>query len=725
MTDSILTIAPFTAHAAYTLWRLEAHPDPTKRPLKVPVHYDGATHHSTANPAPSLTAEQAAQWLAYHVAQGEPVGAGFRPAGTGLVCVDLDNCINLDGSWTPGALQLLARLPGALIEQSHSGRGAHIWVTVRGEGPGRRGKKTTPLGDIEVYGEGQFIAAGRVIGGSAAVDHTEAIQQLVADYWPAVPTSDAEPLPADLAERLPQVLADVQSALTVLDPDNRDEWVAVGQALCHLGEAGYQLWAQWSARSTRFPGGDGLDKWDSFSGQRSDYRAVLARAQRAGWVNPAQRPALPSDASAVFSSAAPAPLPEGALTTPPAGHAGLSFMAAAQGAIAASLANVYGALRSPESGIRIGYDSFKDQVSISTADEPWRPLKDTDYGRLRAAFEERGFKPVSAEAMSTAVAMVAENNSFDSLTDWVNGLKWDGVRRLERLLPDYYGAEDTPYTRSIGPYMFTTLAGRGLVPGIKADMAVIMVGLQGAYKTSSLEVLAPEPDAFGEVDLGKDDDVIARQLRGKSVIELAEMRGFKGRDADANKAWVSRRKEEWTPKYKEFTTTYWRRCLIIGTANSTEQLDDPTGARRFLPVQVGKVQLEKLRQDVAQLWAEGLDQFRRSGIAWQQAEELAKAEHHKFEVFDEMQELVEQFMDSVPPFKPGEAMPTHKRSERPIRLVDILMGCHGMAAGQIKKADQMALAKILTKMGYARDVREINGKTTRVWLKVVSQGGLS
>ena len=719
MTDSILTLAPFTAHAAYTLWRKEGK-------LKVPVHYDGATHHSTANPAPALTAEQCEQWLAHHVAQGAAVGAGFRPAGTGLVCVDLDNCVGSDG-WTPGALQLMARLPGALIEQSVSGRGAHIWCTVQGAGPGRRGKKTTPLGDIEVYGEGQFIAAGTVLGGSALVDHTAAIAQLVADYWPAVPESDAKPLPADLLERMPQVLADVRSALSVLDPDNRDEWVGVGQALYHLGEAGYEMWAEWSARSTRFPGGDGLDKWDSFSGQRSDYRAVLARAQRAGWVNPAQRPALPSDAAAVFAGAgaAVAPLPPGAVTTPPPGRSELSFMAAAQGAIAASLANVYGALRNPESGIRIAYDSFKDRVSIGTADEPWRPLKDTDYGRLRAAFEERGFKPVSAEAMSTAVAMVAETNTFDSLADWVNTLKWDGVKRMERLLPDYYGAEDTPYTRSVGPYMFTTLAGRALVPGVKADMAVIMVGLQGAYKTSSLEVLAPEPEAFGEVDLGKDDDVIARQLRGKSVIELAEMRGFKGRDADANKAWVSRRKEEWTPKYKEFTTTYWRRCLIIGTANDAEQLDDPTGARRFLPVHVAKVKLDELRRDMQQLWAEGVARFRDAGIAWQDAENLARAEHHKFEVVDEMQALVEQFMDSVPSFKPGEPVPTEKRSAQPIRGVDILTGCYGMAAGQIKKADQQSLAKIMKRLGYERSTKYHNGIVTKVWIRVGKTVGKS
>lgn len=707
------------------------------------MHYDGTTRHDLGsdkpgrerppNPAPPLTAEQCRQWLDHNRATGvghdRPgevgyLGAGFRPAGTGLVCIDLDNCVGPNG-WTDNALRLMARFPGALIEQSVSGTGAHIWVSVQGDGPGRRGKRVTPLGEIEVYGEGQFIACGRVLGGHATADHSAAVAQLVAEFWPAVDASATTPT-ADWDARSPEeqaaVLADVRSALAVLDPDDRDEWVANGQSLQGLGEAGYALWAEWSARSIRFPGGDGLDKWDGFSGERTDYRAVLARAQRTGkWTNPASRPALPSDATAVFAASMGASaLPAGAVLEPPpsralAVEAGLSFMAASEGAIKPSVATVETGLLSPEAGVRIAYDVFKDRISISVKDSPWRPLRDTDYGRLRAAFERQGFKPVPQETMMTAVAMVAEQNQFDSLTDWARGLVWDGVPRIDRLLTAYYGAEDTPYARAVGRYMFTTLGGRALEPGVKADMAVIMVGLQGAGKTSALEVLVPERTAFGEVDLGKDEDVIARKLRGKSLIELAEMRGFKGRDADANKAWISRRDEEWTPKYKEFTTVYQRRCLIVGTANDDEQLDDPTGARRFLPIHVGAVDRVALARDRDQLWAEGVAVFMAEGIAWQDAERLAKAEHHKFEVVDEMQALVEAFMASPPTPKPGEPLTTTPRSMHPIRGVDVLTGCYGMAVAQIKKADQMALSKIMKKLGYVRANMWSNGQVVKMW----------
>lgn len=84
----------------------------------------------------------------------------------------------------------------------------------------------------------------------------------------------------------PETLADLRSALAELDADDRATWVACGQALVGLGETGREIWEEWSATSTRFPGGDGLDKWDSFSGASTGYRAIFAKAQAAGWENP-------------------------------------------------------------------------------------------------------------------------------------------------------------------------------------------------------------------------------------------------------------------------------------------------------------------------------------------------------------------------------------------------------------------------------------------------------
>ena len=725
MTDtnsSLATLDPFVSHRSFTLWRWAPHQTKPGERIKVPVHYDGHTRHSTGQPSTPLTAEEARQWRDYHHARGDTdVGIGFRPSGTGLVCIDLDSCITPEGQWSAGAQQVMARFPGALIEQSVSGRGAHIWVHAPGAPVGRRGQVATPYGKLEMYADGQFLAAGRVLGGQVQ-DHTAAVVSMLEEFWPPVAEQGPAPQVQAWAERpfaeRAAVMADVGAALAYLDPDNRDEWVSAGQALQSMGEDGYALWAAWSARSSRFPGGDGLEKWDTFSGERSDYRAILAKAQRLGWSNPASRPALPSDAGAVFGAgAAPAEM----LTEPPPSRVAqpseLSFAGAASGFIPATLAKVAETLLSAEAGVMLRYDVFKDDQYISIGGEPWRPVTDNDVIDLRIRFERRGFKPVASECMNDAIKVVAKLNQVDSAHDWVAGLQWDGTPRIDRLMPHYYGTEDTPYTRSIGAYLFTALAGRSLTPGVKADMMVILVGVQGAAKTTSVEVLAPDPANFGEIDLSKKDADLARSLRGKQVMELAELQGLSGRALEATKAWLSRRVEKWVPKFEEREIAYPRRMVPVGTTNEDEFLDDPTGERRMLPVRVGVMRIEDLRRDAAQLWAEGAARYRAGGVEWQQAQELAKAEHAQYKVHDDWKERIVAWLESPPVPLLGQPVDPDPRGSKPLVLVDVLMGAINMPAAQINYAASKRAGKIMRALGYRPTTLWVNGAAVRKWIR--------
>lgn len=751
MNSSLLTLKPFVRHRAYTLWRVEPHKTQPGKLIKVPVHYDGVTRHDLGNPekgrppnpAPPLTAQEATDWLAHHRASGAGhdrphevgyIGAGFRPEGTGLVCIDLDACVTPEGQWTPGAAAVLGMFPGALIEQSVSGRGAHIWVTVQGAGPGRLGKRQTPLGELEVYGAGQFIACGTVLGGDAGTDHSAAVARLAQEYWPPVSTTDRAVAAVDWESKSPdeqaRVLAELRSALAAgWDPDNRDDWQRAGHALSTLGEQGYALWAEWSATSKRFPGGAGLDKWESFNADRTDYRSVFAQAQRNGWSNPAARPALPGDAAMVFGAPAPAaaaPLPPMVMERP-GPPAELSFMAAAQGLIAASVSSVDTVLSSAEAGVSIGYDTFLGMPCIALPGEPWRPLEDEDYGYLRAAFERRGFKPVPAEVMKTAVKMCARRNRFDSAIDWAQGLPaWDGVKRIDTAMSRYFGAADSPYTRAVGAYLFTALAGRCMVPGIKADMVVILTGVQGARKTSIVQSLAPTPETFGQLNLELKDDALVRTMRGKLVMELAELRGLSGRAAESNKAFISNQFDEWRPVWQEFLARYGRRNVIIGTANGDEFLDDDTGARRFLPMRVGELDLAALRADRDQLWAEGLARWAanggapgllEAGIEWQEAERLAKAEHAQFAVHDDWHDKIEQWLSEPPQPVPGHPINKEPRGALPLVLAEVITGAVGLTLDRQDLKSKKRGSKIMAALGYHATTLWKDGRAVRRWVK--------
>lgn len=332
--NSIAQQPAFVKHVAFTLWRLEAHRHAPGKLIKVPVHHDGVTHHQlerkatatrparAANPATPMTAEVAQQWLAYnrsigigHDRPGEEgyIGLGFRPAGTGLVCLDIDHCVTPEG-WSQPALDMMARFPGALLELSTSGTGLHIWFTVT-EPVGRYGKDST--GVLEMYGGGQFIAAGRVLQGDASTDHTATAHQLLAEYWPPRVERSASAVHAEwdalTPEQQTQTLCDLRHALGYLDADDRDTWIGVGQATAGMGEAGLDLWDEWSATSDKYKGREDLES-RGVSGDRTGFQSIFARAAaQPGYVNPRSTEARVAQHVAAFG----APLPAGVSTTPP------------------------------------------------------------------------------------------------------------------------------------------------------------------------------------------------------------------------------------------------------------------------------------------------------------------------------------------------------------------------------------------------------------------------
>jgi hypothetical protein len=388
----------------------------------------------------------------------------------------------------------------------------------------------------------------------------------------------------------------------------------------------------------------------------------------------------------------------------------------------ATIGNVLAAARRPDViGRRIAYDTFLDSLMVGVGQEAWRRVDNNDLVRMRVTLGNLGFKPVSADLMKDAVNIVADENKFDSAQDWLAGLEWDGVERIDTFYSAFFGVKDSPYVRAVGAYSWTTLAGRCMEPGAKADMVPVLIGLQGEGKTTSIEALAPFHDAlesaFVEINLTKKDEDIARSLRGKLVGEIAELRGLHSRDAESIKAWISRRFEEWTPKYMEHGTRYARRLLLIGTGNREGFLDDETGERRWLPMTTGAVDVPGIIENRDQLWAEGLHRFRRSGIAWRAAYDLARAEHAKYKMTDPWDDRIAHWLgtDSM------DESSGVKRGDQPVRVSDVLSSAIRLDVARMSKSDEMRVAKILTRFGYERKNAYMDGLRTKVWVKASSE----
>lgn len=105
--------------------------------------------------------------------------------GSGLFCVDIDGAV-VEGAWTPLAIDLMGRFPGAYIEASVSERGAHIIGTTQPL-PEHRSKNVEL--HVECYTRARFIYLGRYLGGDANTDHTPALAALIAEHFGEAVTS--------------------------------------------------------------------------------------------------------------------------------------------------------------------------------------------------------------------------------------------------------------------------------------------------------------------------------------------------------------------------------------------------------------------------------------------------------------------------------------------------------------------------------------------------------
>ena len=470
--------------------------------------------------------------------------------------------------------------------------------------------------------------------------------------------------------------------------------------------------------------------WDSADARREGgigEASVRHLARSVGWVDPTLAPMLeefpvvpvadrrferdgnshngPSDeldlAGAAGGEVTPGLDEEGAELPP--------FDRERNGTIKPTMDNAVMAMRRPDLvGVRIGHDEFRDEITLARPrTNEWQPMTDAALVRLRIRLEKLGFKSAPKDLARDAVVLVAAERSYDSARLWLDGLKWDGVPRVERFLSTYMGTDDTPYTRAVSRYLWTALAGRVLFPGVKADMVPIYEGDQGIRKSTAIEALAPAPEFFVEIDLAEKEENTVRKLRGSLVGEIAELSGLNTRAIEDIKRFVVRKTERWVPKYKEFTTTFHRRLVFIGTTNKTEILADETGNRRWLPVHIEKADVAAIVRDRAQLWAEGAVLFGDAGVAWQDAEGLAPVQHLEYMVSDPWEDAIRGWLslDEVA----GGA---------PFSTSDVLAGALNMRLQDMNRAAQMRVAAVLKCAGYERRTARDKGKTWKGWVLV-------
>lgn len=233
----------------------------------------------------------------------------------------------------------------------------------------------------------------------------------------------------------------------------------------------------------------------------------------------------------------------------------------------------------------------------------WKDVDDAGFYRYMETF----YGISGREKLDHALLIISSQNKINDVKQYLKGLKWDGIRRVDTLLSDYLGAEDTPYTRAVIRKFLCAAVARAVKGGTKFDYMPILTGPQGIGKSTFLSILGLEwfSDSLTTFE-GKE---AAELIQGTWINEVGELTAMTKQETSAVKQFLSKCEDIYRAAYGRRTEKYPRRCVFCGTSNDTEFLKDATGNRRFWPVDVGVYHAKKsvwddLPEEVHQIWAE-------------------------------------------------------------------------------------------------------------------------
>jgi hypothetical protein len=255
-------------------------------------------------------------------------------------------------------------------------------------------------------------------------------------------------------------------------------------------------------------------------------------------------------------------------------------------------------------GVSLRHNDFSTQTEISNLSAFGPELTDAGAIRLRFLIQETyGFLAPLAlyEAVLTDIAHM---NRYHPVRDFLAGLKWDGVPRIDTWLTTYAGAEDTAFNRAAGRIFLIAGVRRVRQPGVKFDTMIVFESPQGKDKSKALRALAIKGEWFTDnLPLSADPKQVIEATGGVWIAEFAELDGITKRDVGHVKNFLSKQDDRARPAYGRRSERVPRQFIAAGSTNDSQYLIDYEN-RRFWPVTIKRFDSVALTRDAEQLWAE-------------------------------------------------------------------------------------------------------------------------
>ena len=261
--------------------------------------------------------------------------------------------------------------------------------------------------------------------------------------------------------------------------------------------------------------------------------------------------------------------------------------------------------RDPELKGRVYMNSFSGQF-LGRSPLPWPSRRGEEKEFIWGDFDTSGLRGYITTRTSNQIRgvgviedgykMCVAAHAINPVRDYLQDMPWDGVQRLDRALIDYLGADDSSYTRAVTRVMFVAAVYRVMADhSVKYDTMCVLTGNQGIGKSTFIRKMAIM-DLYTDGITDFEGKNAAEIIQGKVFIEVPEMHAMYKSDINRVKSFLSQEADDFRPAYGRMVEHRPRRCVFWGTSNDYEYLSDPTGGRRFFPIDT------KMQKPMKNIW---------------------------------------------------------------------------------------------------------------------------
>ena len=326
----------------------------------------------------------------------------------------------------------------------------------------------------------------------------------------------------------------------------------------------------------------------------------------------------------------------------------------------------------------------------------WLDVDDID---LTVYFQRvLGLQKMTERIVRSAVELFAFRNKRNEPRDWMASLRWDSNPRIESFFVKAFGCEANEYTAAVSRNWWVAMAARVFSPGCKFDNMVVLEGFQGKLKSTALNLIGgPWFMEAGETFGTKD---FLQTLNGKLLVEIAELDSFSKADVKTIKKTISCRVDTYRASYGRRSQDFPRGCVFVGSTNEDEYLDDPTGGRRFWPLRTNDVDLDYIKANRDQLFAEAAYRYKQ-GATWWEVPDTARKEQESRRRVDAWEETLVHWLTG----------------RDKLRLSDIAQGAFSIDQADFDKRSQMRLGAVLRALGWERRTEWTAGRSEKLWVR--------